>query len=294
MPAFGFNRFTIPFLQAILYRQNTATPPVTIGFRLSDRIQSALDRLHSDLVTTYSNDACPALKRWAYLYPFVGATDWSHAMNMADIDGGYKKYTITWSGAMTHTELGILGAGNGNTNADCGSYVDPAKLENWVHKSFGFYSRTNNQGTERTMDAINPQVQPNGYTYSQHIHPRYSDGNVYARNTFYSNASASGGNVVVGSCGFSNGLYSLSRMVGGNDMRLTLNGTNYWAVDTTAPNGLGYGDGKSDGSFMKIFPTNRQLAFVFQTIYAQTLTPAENVTFYTIIQRFQIGMGRAV
>src|SRR4029077_1205768 len=194
---------------------------------------------------------------------------------------------------MAHSELGILGGGSGNTNADCGNYIDPAKVENWVRKSFGFYSRTNNAGAERTMDATAPQLQPNGYNYTQHIHPRYTDGNVYLRFNMYSNASASGGNQVVGSCGFSHGLYSASR-TGANDLRLTLNGTNYWAVDTSQEQGLGYGDGHSDGAFMKIFPTNRQIAFVFQTVYGQALNPAENVSFYTIVQRFQAGMGRAV
>jgi hypothetical protein len=291
MPAFGCNRFTIPFIQAILYRQNTAVPPATIGFRLSDRIQSALDRLHSDIVTTYSSDEVPGLKRWAYIYPFVGAVDWSHAMNMADTDGGYKKYTITWSG-VAHSENGVLG-GTANTNADCGTYVRQPHAENWNRKSFGFYSRSNNTGAERTMDA-NTVMQPNGYVYTQHIHPRYVDGNVYVRNCCYSNASVGlTGNLIVGGCGFSHGLYSLSR-IGANDHRLTLNGVNYWAVDTTGEVGLGYGNGPSDNTFMMLNFASRQIAFVLQTVYNRGLTPAENVSFYTIVQRFQTGMNRAV
>lgn len=280
MPAFGLNRFAVSFCEAILQK------PVQ-GFRLSDRVISAVDTLYADLVRRFASTTYPGMSRYVFVYPFVGARDWTHSMNMADLDGGFTKYSILWSGT-THNELGIFG-GQGNTQADCGSANGGPQDENWVGKSFGFYCRTNSVANEACMQAQTP-VQPNGYTYQQHILPRNTDGNVYFRNAFFVGPS-NGGNSVQGACGQSHGLFVDSKQPAGNDHRGTLNGQQFWGVDTGPSIGMGYGTG---GAMMYITAGSRNLAFVFSTKHNCAFSPTEVADFYLFVQRFQVAMQRAV
>lgn len=307
MPAFGFNRFTIPFVQAVNDKEvavsgdgSEGDPFVYshIGFRLSDRILSALDRLFGDLVARFATPAYPGLTRFAYIYPFAGACDWSHAMNIADEEGGYTKYEILWAGTVTHNANGILG-GTGNTQADGGwgtAYPNP-QGENWVYKTFGFYSRTNNAAVDKNMQASASNT--NGYTYNQGIHPRYSDGNAYFDNCLYS-GPASGGNRIPIAVTDSLGLYGCSRELGwpgyANLFRAYKRNVQL-AYESTAAQPLS-GQG---GGVMMIYPTSRTLSFVFATkgyggpanVYAFLNYP-QYLAFADCVQRFQVGMARAV
>ena len=100
MPAFGVNRFTIPFLEAVLEKEVVVSgdgseedPYVyeKVGFRLSDRIISSVDRLLDQVISRFASATYPGLSRFAFFYPLVGATDWTHSMNLADEEGGYSE-----------------------------------------------------------------------------------------------------------------------------------------------------------------------------------------------------------
>ena len=68
MPAFGVNRITAAFCRRVLEEPE-------VGFRLSDRIVSGLDRFVGAICGRFSNAANPLLSRWLFIYPFVGGTD---------------------------------------------------------------------------------------------------------------------------------------------------------------------------------------------------------------------------
>ena len=141
MPAFGVNGITRKFVIKI------RDEPVK-GFRLSDRIVSALDRFVGAL-TRFREAGTELMSRWLFIYPFVGGTDWTHGLNLADVDGNFStRFGMTCSGAVTHNDFGVTLAsgGEGNTHCDCGdAYKAPPSgaSDAWVYKTFGAYSRTN-------------------------------------------------------------------------------------------------------------------------------------------------------
>ena len=293
MPAFGCNRFTIPFLETVLQKEvvvsgdGSEEDPFVyehVGFRFSDRIVSALDRFLGQVIARLASDTYPGLKRFAYIYPLVGGLDWTHSMNLADEEGGYEKYKITWTGT-AHNENGILG-GTGATGA-LGGVING---ENWIFKTFGFYSCTNNAGVEKSMNAT--AYRSDGYTFQQGIHPRYSDGNAYFDNCLYSGPS-SGGNRLVTAVGDSLGLYGVSRELNWPGwphlLRSWKRNVNLAYEGTTAQ-----GFGGQGGGEMIIYPTNRRLAFVFATKNNCFFNMIEYPAFADMVQRFQVGLARAV
>jgi hypothetical protein len=199
VPAFGLNRYSLSFIEAIFEKQKIVSGSGTdedpfvyqdIGFRLSDRIQSAVDRLYGDLVSRFGSTVYPGLKRWVFLYPFVGALDWTHSLNMvADDGGGFDKYPILWSASgVTHNAFGVVlasQAATGNTHCDFGdggtvSVSNPGgSNEAWYYHSFGFYNRSNAAVNESGMQAVLQTNPSNGYTYFQRIIPRYGSGDAY-------------------------------------------------------------------------------------------------------------------
>src|SRR4029077_20675191 len=77
MPAFGPNPITNAFAERIL------SEPVK-GFRLTDRVVSALDRFIGALSRFILPSEPGIFRRWLWIYPFVGGTDWTHSLNLAD------------------------------------------------------------------------------------------------------------------------------------------------------------------------------------------------------------------
>ena len=303
MPAFGLNRYSLSFIEAIFEKQKviggsgTEEDPFVyqdIGFRLSDRIQSAVDRLYGDLVGRFGSTTYPGLTRWVFVYPFVGALDWAHSLNMvADDGGGFGKYEISWSASgVTHTASGVILASlaaTGNTHCDFGDVHAGSNNEAWFYHSFGFYNRSNAAVNEQAMIAYLGTNPSNGYTYFQRIIPRDGTGNAYFDLcTAQKTGQPTVADQVLVAVADSLGLFSASR-ISATDFRGYKRGVQ---VGATVVTNTGMGDG-SGGAPMQFFG-NRNIAFGFATRHGGGLSVAENGALSAFVQRFQVAMPRSV
>jgi|SRR5580765_7236946 len=273
MPAFGSNRFTCAFARRVLYE------PIK-GFRLNDRVVSALDRFIGALTRFVLPTEPGIMRRWLFIYPFVGGADWTHSLNLADApDSGYvvpggtglfNRFSITWSGGVIHNALGVtMNNGTGNTGCDCAD-INATGGCAWNRKSHGLYSRTNSASAARDMSAqfVEPR---NGYSYWQGIHLRYTDGNVYGDLVYYAKSGVTTTpNRDTVAVSDSLGLFS-------DNQRGPYLGTYHYmykrgvyiAGDNTGEVGMGYGDPNS-GAWMMLTGT-RNLAFFFSTRHIRVL-----------------------
>ena len=280
MPAFGSNSITCAFARRVLYE------PVK-GFRLSDRIVSAIDRFVGALTRFIVPGEPGVMNRWLFIYPFVGARDWTHALNLADAPGsGYRggrsdgagiyaptgkfnRFAFAWTGGVTHNDLGVTFAsdGSGNTNCDC---ADVYNCDNaWNRKSHGFYCRTNSAYAGYGMYASFYEPR-NGYNYTQGIYPRYSDGTCYGDLCVLSKPGVFAGNRNQVAVGDSLGLFTDSQRgpyYGVAHYMYKRGG--YISGDNSAENGMGYGDANS-GAWMTM-GTPRNFSFMFSTRHTRVL-----------------------
>lgn len=291
MPAFGSNAVTCAFARRVLYE------PVR-GFRLSDRIQSALDRFLGAL-TRFRVPGEALLSRWLFLYPFVGGADWTHALNLADLEGNFTKFTMTYSGTVTHHAQGItLSSGGGAwTNCDCADAVN--NYEAWNRKSYGAYFRTNSALNTRDISAsfVEPK---NGYTYFQGIIPRavegtcqgnlcshYKAGVTFTYSNFLSVAvSDSLGLITDNQRGpttsySSHFLYKRGVLIGS---------------ENSDESGMGYGDAGSNA--IMYLNGSRAIGFFFSTKHQKTFSypglPGNNEDFNYFVEQLQVALQRNV
>lgn len=310
MPAFGSNPITIAFAEVVLNKERIVSgdgseedPYVyeKIGFRLTDRIVSALDRFIGAL-SRFRLANSQLMDRWLFIYPFVGGVDWVHAMNLSDVAGGFTKFALTYTGTITHNQNGVTftSGSSANTNCDCADIKTNPQA--WNRRSYGIYVRTNSSGSERTMSAsfVEPK---NGYTYWQGIYPRYTDGIAYSD---CCSASKTGVPTILNRCQVavadSLGLYV------DNQRGLTVSPFHYLfkkgvyivGDDNTgtpgSEQGMGYGDGIVH-AYMTLSGT-RNISFCFSTKHTKTLQytglPGSNLEFYTFVQQLQVALLRAV
>lgn len=290
MPAFGCNEITRRFALRVKNEPQK-------GFRLSDRIVSALDRFIGAL-SRFRITEETLMGRWLFIYPFVGESDWTHALNLADVDGNFNKFKITWSGAVTHNNLGVTfsGDGQGNTNCDCADTVN--NVDAWQRKSHGFYCRTNASITDRTMAASFTEPK-NGYFYTQGIHAWWTDGRCYGDLVYYTKAgvnttpTANRNSVVVGD---SLGLYSDNQrsQYGGGPYHYMYKQGVLISSENTNEVGMGHGDGL--GLAMMILSGPRNISFCFSTKYLKTLEggagPGGNAELNYFVHQLQIALQR--
>ena len=172
-----------------------------------------------------------------------------------------------------------------STQADCG-WTTGEHLENWVYKTFGLYSRTNNTDNSRTLTASKIQGTT---TYVQGIFPRNTDGLSYFQHVYTTTGGVAGGVVAYIAVADSLGLFMSSREHNlllrcfKRNVQITYN-------NTVSSPGLGTGGG---GAIMLITGT-RNLAFIFSTKHNAFLSYTESVLFADMVQRYQVGLARAV
>jgi hypothetical protein len=239
------------------------------------------------------------MDRWLFIYPFVGGFDWVHSLNLADVNGSFSKFTITWSGAVTHNANGVTFAsgGQGNTNCDCADVVN--NLEAWNRKSHGFYSRTNSAVGTRDISASFREPK-NGYDYVQGLHPRLADGNCIGYLNWYGKSGVTTvPNQVVTPVADSLGLFSENQrgsQAGMVSHYIYKRGVLLTGYESSPEVGMGYGDGL--GLAMMIFSGVRNWAFAFSTKHQKTLEypglPGINAEFYFFVQQFQVALLRQV
>lgn len=303
MPAFGSNAITVKFALRI------KNEPVK-GFRLSDRIVSAIDRFVGALSRFIVPGEAGVMTRWLFIYPFVGGKDWTHALNLADVAGNFQRFKITWSGSIVHDALGVTFATDsmGNTNCDCADAVN--NPEAWNRKSHGFYCRSNFAAGDKAIQAF--FTEPiNGWYYNQGIHPRYYDGKLYGDLVYATFGSTYAVNRTSVAIGDSLGLYSDNQRgtYGGAPIYGTSHYTYkrgvYVAGDSTSEIGMGYGTAGS-GAWMLISGAGRNLSFVFSTKHTKTLEgsmdvnggggmmPGTNSDFNYFVEQLQVALLREV
>jgi hypothetical protein len=220
------------------------------------------------------------MRRWLWIYPFVGSVDWTHALNLADAPnagyqlpgatGNFNKFRMTWSGAVVHNDNGVTpGSGSGNTNCDMADGAS-CSWTNWNRRSQGYYSRTNSATTEACMWAsfVEPR---NGYTYITGGHPRYTSGNFYGYLNYYAKSGvATTPNTVMVGVSDSLGLYS-------DNQRGPYLGSSHYTykrgaligTENSGELGMGYGDSNS-GAWMCLYGA-RNISFMFSTVHCRML-----------------------
>jgi hypothetical protein len=307
MPAFGCNPITIAFAEVVLEKERLVSgdgseedPYVyeKIGFRLTDRIVSALDRFIGAL-SRFRLANTQLMARWLFIYPFVGGVDWVHGLNLADVDGRFSKFAITWSGNVTHNANGILMAtgASGNTNCDMANVA--TNLEAWNRRTHGIYSRTNTvyAGRDFTASFVEPR---NGYSYSQGLYLRHTDGNCYGDLCYYAKTGVvttpNRAYVAVGdSLGLLTDNQRSSTVAAGPFHYIYKRGV-YIVGENSGEAGMGYGTGPP--TYLLINGTGRNYAFFFSTKHKQTLEylnlPGTNAQFYYFVQQLQVALLRAV
>jgi hypothetical protein len=300
MPAFGSNSITNAFAEKILSEPDK-------GFRLSDRIVSAIDRFIGALSRFIVPGQPGVMTRWLFIYPFVGGADWTHALNLADVAGNFEKYKITWSGSVTHNANGVtMGSGSqGNTNIDCADVTNFP--EAWNRKSQGVYSRTNSAVNFRDVSAQFTEPR-NGYTYWQGLHLRFADGNYYGDLCYYQKTGVTTTPNRVGPVAVADSLGLFVDSQRGS----VLSPYHYLykrgalvASESTPEVGMGYGDAGS-GAWLYLTGSGRNYAFFFSTKHTRTLEgtvnvngtggqmPGTNADFYYFVQQLQVALLRAV
>jgi hypothetical protein len=308
MPAFGSNRFTAAFARRVLYE------PVK-GFRLNDRIVSAIDRFIGALTRFVLPTEPGIFTRWLWIYPFVGATDWTHALNLADApDSGYavpkatgkfNLFSISWSGVI-HNNLGVtMNGGTGNTNCDMAD-VTTWGGANWNRRTHGLYSRTNSTGggaRDMTAEFVEPR---NGYTYIQGIHLRNPDGNTYGQLCYYAKSGvATTPNQNQVAVSDSLGLFTdTQRGPTVSPYHFLYKRGAYIAGENSQEVGMGYGDVGSN-AWMYLTGT-RNLSFFFSTRHPRELDgtlnsdgsgglmPGGNGDFNLFVEQLQVALLRNV
>ena len=280
MPAFGSNAITCAFARRILYEPGR-------GFRLSDRIVSALDRFIGALTRFILPTEPGIFARWLFIYPFVGASDWTHSLNLADApDSGYQggagvnsptyaptgkfeRFRITWSGSVVHNSNGVtmVSGSQGNTNCDTADGINCYNA--WNRRSHGIYSRTNM--AVNAWDIVASFLEPrNGYSYQQGILCRYGDGNYIGDLVYYSKSGVTTApNRVSVAVSDSLGLFS-------DNQRGPYLGSSHYTykrgvligVENSGESGMGYGTGPP--TYM-VIQSPRNLAFVFSTRHLRVL-----------------------
>lgn len=315
MPAFGSNSVTCAFARRVLYEPNR-------GFRLSDRIVSAIDRFVGALTrfkhpTAYMDQG--VMNRWLFIYPFVGGTDWTHALNLADVDGNFGQVpgvapnifgkSLQWSGSVTHNQFGVtLAAGAvGNTGLDAADWH--TYYWAWNRKSHGVYSRTNVAVNVRdvTAEFVEPR---NGARYWQGLHLRWGDGLYYGDLCVYVPSSGPfGGDRAQVAVSDSLGLFSDSQRGNeypGGPFHYTYKRGVYICGDNSAETGMGYGDVGSGAWLYLNGGSGRTYSFFFSTKHPQPLEgtvntdgtggqlPGSNQEFNYFVEQLQVALQRNV
>jgi len=214
------------------------------------------------------------------IYPFVGGTATTHKYNLKnplDTDGAYR---IIFNGGWTHSSTGILANG---VNAYADTKIPMNTLpQNNAHISI--YNRTNSNSV-----AIDLGVQFTTVSFSSFIATRTS-GN------FNSRLNTSGFSDGLTANADSRGQYISYRNEGTKvTTRKNNNVANAFnqASTSAGANVLPYfiGNINFNGTPLGGYYSNREYAFA---TLGTTLTSAETLIFYTIIQDFQTLLGRQV
>ena len=305
MPAFGCNQYALPFIMGIFDKEvlvsgggvdedGNPIPPVyeSIGFRLSDRIVTAVDRFVGSVIgrlsaagpTSYNPNGY-GWGRWLFMHLFVGGMDWTHAI---DIVGNYD---LTFSGTVTHHANGITFGSGGIANTGCDMANASANGKAWNRRAQGFYCRTNNVADERNLNAFVSDA--NGHNYWQGIYPRYTDGRAISDFHSYQNRStlAIGYNrAEIATSPGSHGFWVQLR-THASDHRLFRNGV---TLASDAASEVGMGTGTGPVSMLTLSSASRNFCFLFSTKHLNSLNAAEVGWFNDFVQALQIALQRNV
>ena len=316
MPAFGSNSVTCAFARRVLYEPDR-------GFRLSDRIVSAIDRFVGALTRfRYPQATGGVMNRWLFIYPFVGGTDWTHALNLADAPnagyqgggsanlptGNFDLFSITWGGSSlpTHNQNGVTMVTGSSGNTNCDMADAGGNFMAWNRRTHGIYSRTNSAVAVRDVSAqfVEPR---NGYTYWQGLHLRWTDGNYYGDLCAYTKSGVTTTpNRNIFAVADSLGMFADCQRgpSGSTPYHYCYKRGVYVGGENTSEAGMGYGTGPVTPLLLQ--GSGRNYAFFFSTRHPWTLEgwvntdgtggvlPGSNAEFNYFVQQLQVAFLRAV
>jgi hypothetical protein len=262
--------------------------------------------------------------RWLFIYPFVGATNWTHSLNLADApDAGYQggqgvgvgphaptgkfdRFSITWSAEVTHNTNGVtMNNGSGNLNVDVADTTNCVWA--WNRKSHGLYSRTNAvTGSPRDLTAqfVEPR---NGYTYIQGIHVRNADGITYGQLCYYAKSGVAttpnqNNSTTTDSLGLFSDNQRGAEYPGGPFHYMYKRGV-YVGGENSGESGMGYGTGPPTWLYLTGY---RNFAFLFSTRHMRVMEGTKNsdgtggqmagsnADFNYFVEQLQVALARNV
>jgi len=257
MNALGFDQYTASYLAKVIEVGGTIPQPQLTPWVLA--------KFTSDIFKTF-------LQKVIAVYPFIGATKDSHALNLFGL-GTRFTMVVTGNGGdagLTHSVNGTVS--NNSANFNMGAVID--MIPNQNQYTFGFYSRTSS-----SVDAI--------YDFGNNTGTNKIS---IAARSVAGNASCYGGSAtaIVGSVGASSGLFTGRR----HSSTTILLYRNASAVVSSSNNQVG---GIPNGSLGILgvpgaTAGTRQMCFGFIT--PSSVDPT--LDLYTIVQALQTHFGRQV
>lgn len=231
--------------------------------------------LNTFVLTLRSNNL---LAKFNAIYPFVGATGFSHKFNLINPEDSDSAFRLSFVGSWGHNSNGIQPNGI-NTHAN--TFYNEAVNASLNDKHIAIYSRTNIQGLFCDIGVFN------GVSTASDIIPRYFTGG--AEQCFMRNSSSSGMFNNTDSRGF-----FLNNRNNSTQIRASKNGVaniltsassvllngNYYISSTN-----NYTAGSTN------FRSNRNLSFAS---IGSSFTDVEEIIFYNAVQTLQTSLGRAV
>jgi hypothetical protein len=238
---------------------------------------SALNQLVSDLKTNnlWSNMYA--------IYPVLGGTATTHKYNLKDAQDLNSAYRLTFSSGWSHSSLGMTP--NGSAYAD--THLIPSSVQTAYNTAYGYYSRSNIQGTEIDLGATTNLDEPNSRVA---LHSKWSDANAYYDQ--YSQ-SASNGRLTFSMSGIDTlGLMTMTRTAN-NDQRGFVKGIQRGfssvVANTALPSRSLWIGAYNVSSFA--YGSSKQCAFAFAS---DGLNATQATTLDTIVQDYQTTLGREV
>lgn len=249
---------------------------------LSTTIKNAVNQLFIDLDSLGLidlTDDTGASDRMLAAYPMVGGAAGSHKYNMlrpSDTDAAFR---IGFSGGWTHASTGALGNG---TNAYGNTFLVPNTSLSQDNTSIGYYSRTDNAGSNYVEMGCQPSGPPGIF-----IAPKYNGATSAYR-------CVNSGQVGPGASPTSTKLFIASRVASGT-MKLYRDGTAIFTDSTTSTGLATYTillNAYNAGAPSPVFYSARECAFAFIGDGMTDDTEAANLT--TAINTFQTALSRNV
>jgi hypothetical protein len=209
------------------------------------------------------------------IYPFVGATATTHKYNLKNPLDTNAAFRLSFVGGWTHSQSGALPNG---TNAYADTFLNTTTNLSLNSHSFGIYSRTNNT------------IELKLYGNYQVSNASFLHHNLTGAGANFNSGTVANGIIYTAnpSTGFLMASRTSNTLFQAYRSGVSL-GTNTTAV-STLPNLVFYLGARNASGTAQTF-SNHELAFAF---LGSGLSPTESIDLSSLVQQFQIALGRQI